>query len=149
MPGKRRCGLGSLVHLTRPAEPRWSEPDPRADRSHESDTGWCAALMGVSAPACGRVAHTLTGCHESALRSGFVEVAGLRVRLPESLPACGERGGPDPNVEGSRCVWAHPWAQSVYAGPAFPDTKQQQLFPIPCSGSTGRKALIPNGLRPL
>jgi len=54
-----------------------------------------------------------------------------------------------PGSEPSRRVWAHPWAQNVHACPASTDTKQQQRSRIPCSVSTGRKALIRNGIRPL
>jgi len=49
--------------------------------------------------------------------------------------------------EPRRCLWAHPWAQSVCACPALTGTKQQQRSPISCSGSTGRKALIHSGIR--
>jgi len=44
-----------------------------------------------------------------------------------------------PASEPSRRVWAHPWAQSVYACPTLTDTKQQQRFPILCSGIRGER----------
>jgi hypothetical protein len=45
-------------------------------------------------------------------------------------------------------VWAHPWAQIVHGGLALTDTGQQQRLLTACSGSTGREALIRNGIRP-
>ena len=44
-------------------------------------------------------------------------------------------------------VWAHPWAQIVHGGLALTDTGQQQRLLTACSGSTGREALIRNGMR--
>ena len=45
-------------------------------------------------------------------------------------------------------VWAHPWAQIVHGGLALTDTGHQQRLLTACSGSTGREALIRNGMRP-
>ena len=45
-------------------------------------------------------------------------------------------------------VWAHPWAQIVHGCLALTDTGQQQRLLAACSGSTGREALIRNGMRP-
>jgi len=63
---------------------------------------------------------------------------------------CVERRARDctDTVVSSGCVWAHPWAQTVYGGLALTDTGQQQRLLTLCSGSTGREALIRNGFRP-